>query len=90
MGAGDMSIGKKMKPMLAGFYGRAGAYQKALAEAGDENLAAALSRNLYGLASGVAPHAETIARYVRASVESLAAQREEDLAEGRISFAALN
>jgi len=90
MGVGDMSIGKKMKPMLAGFYGRAGAYEKALTETGNENLTEALSRNLYGLASGISPHAETIARYVRASVESLAAQRQDDPAEGRVAFAALD
>jgi cytochrome b pre-mRNA-processing protein 3 len=89
MGVGDMSIGKKMKPMLAGFYGRAAAYEKALATTGDEDLSAALSRNLYGLATGRAEHAPDIARYVRTSVAALAAQNETDLEQGRVAFASL-
>jgi cytochrome b pre-mRNA-processing protein 3 len=86
MGVGDMSIGKKMKPMLAAFYGRAGAYEKALAESGDASLAAALSRNLYGLAAGEAEHAPQIASYVRRCVASLAAQDEAAIMRGRVSF----
>ena len=90
MGVGDMSIGKKMKPMLAGFYGRAKVYEKALAETNDAILTEALSRNLYGVTSGIAPDASSIARYVRASVATLAAQDEDDLAKGHVAFATLD
>jgi cytochrome b pre-mRNA-processing protein 3 len=88
MGVGDMSIGKKMKPMLAGFYGRGKVYEKALADSGDEALMAALSRNLYGLAEGPAEHAPRIARYMRACATRLKAQKDADLAAGLVSFPA--
>jgi cytochrome b pre-mRNA-processing protein 3 len=86
MGVGDMSIGKKMKPMLAGFYGRAGAYKAALAEPDDESLTEAISRNLFGLASGMADHAPRLARYVRTAVASLESQGDAGLAQGNVSF----
>ena len=86
MGVGDMSIGRKMKPMLSGFYGRAEAYKAALAEKTDDALTQALSRNLYGLAAGEAPHAPAIAAYVRQASASLAAQNDNDLTAGRVSF----
>jgi len=86
MGVGDMSIGKKMKPMLAGFYGRAGAYEQALAESTDDKLIAALSRNLYGLKSGTADDAPTVASYIRLAVAKLAEQSDAELDAGRIVF----
>lgn len=47
-GVGDLSVGKKVKALAQGFYGRAGAYTAAI-ESGDEvQLRAALARNLYG------------------------------------------
>lgn len=47
-GVGDLSVGKKVKALAQGFYGRAKAYTEAL-DAGDEaRLRAALARNLYG------------------------------------------
>jgi cytochrome b pre-mRNA-processing protein 3 len=84
MGVGDMSIGKKMKPMLASFYGRAITYQKALSEPDDNNLIAALARNLYG--QPAAPHAKKIAHYMRSCVKNLAAQDETELVQGRSAF----
>ncbi len=47
MGVGDMGIGRRMKAMIAAFYGRAQAYDAALAGRGD-TLAECLRRNLYG------------------------------------------
>lgn len=46
-GTGDLSVGKKMKKMAQGFYGRAGAYTAALDE-GEAALRVALARNLFG------------------------------------------
>lgn len=86
MGVGDMGIGKKMKPMLAGFYGRGEAYQAALALTGDEDLIAALTRNLYGKRKGAAEHAPPIARYMRDTVSSLTLQNESDLLTGDVFF----
>lgn len=86
MGVGDMSIGKKMKPMLAGFYGRANAYKSALENADDTALIAALSRNLFGLAAGEAPHAAELAQYVRKTVSALNMQNDNDLSQGNLRF----
>lgn len=85
MGVGDMSMAKKMKPLLAGFYGRAGAYKSALAADGDASLIAALSRNLYN-SHTVAEHAPFMAHYVRAAMALLATQSDGLLAEGQVHF----
>jgi cytochrome b pre-mRNA-processing protein 3 len=46
-GSSDISVGKKVKKLAQGFYGRAEAYTRAL-EADETALRAALSRNLFG------------------------------------------
>ena len=88
MGVGDMSIGKKMKPMLAAFYGRAQAYEKALME-NDASLAETLARNLYGGKAVPADFLGQIADYVRNSVTQLDAELIENLLSGRAEFANL-
>lgn len=52
MGVGDLSVGKHVKRMASGFYGRMKAYDEARA-AGDEALAEALRRNVYGAPGGL-------------------------------------
>ncbi len=46
LGVGDMGVGKRIKKMSQGFYGRAQAYEAALDD--DAALHAALARNLFG------------------------------------------
>jgi len=85
MGVGDMSIGKKIRPMISAFYGRAQAYEKALHES-DDVLKATLGRNLY---AGKPVEAEILRRVtaqVRKTVAALDAQPIEGLAEGLIEF----
>ena len=55
MGATDIGVGKRVKEMAKGFYGRIKAYEDGLA-GDDAVLAEALRRNLYGNA---APEAVT-------------------------------
>lgn len=86
MGVGDMSIGKRMKPMIAAFYGRAQAYEKALAGNGNE-LAAALARNLYGKIAPSPAALRQLADYVRRSAAGLENQPLEDLLSGQAVFA---
>jgi cytochrome b pre-mRNA-processing protein 3 len=88
MGVGDMGIGKRVKPMIAAFYGRAQAYEKALAET-DEALAAALARNLYGKATPSAKALQAMAAYVRRTALMLEEQAVEDWLSGRVEFEAL-
>src|SRR5579875_1374393 len=47
MGASDIGVGRRVKEMAKGFYGRIKAYEDGLA-ADDRVLAEALQRNLYG------------------------------------------
>lgn len=87
MGVGDLSVGKKIKAMASSFYGRMQAYDNGLKEAGDEALAASLSRNVYG--DGAADgQAEGLAAYVRRADADLHGQAIADVVAGRVVFAA--
>jgi cytochrome b pre-mRNA-processing protein 3 len=85
MGVGDMSISKKIKPMISAFYGRGQAYHGALA-GNDDDLAAALSRNLYGSRPVGADILNKMTTYVRATVASLEEQKDENIVAGQIMF----
>jgi len=87
MGAGDLGVGRRVKDMAKGFYGRIVAYEKGLA-AGDEELRRALGRNLYGTAPAAAA-AEAMARYVRRQAAELAREPLERLLSGEVSFGPL-
>jgi cytochrome b pre-mRNA-processing protein 3 len=83
MGIGDLSVPKHMKRVGEAFYGRAQAYQTALA-AGDSGLVETLIRNVYG---GVAPApgaAERLAAYMRRVAEVLERHPVPELTAGRI------
>jgi cytochrome b pre-mRNA-processing protein 3 len=95
MGVGDLGVPRKMKTIGEAFYGRKAVYEEALDGDGDE-LAAAIGRNVYGVASGVEASGmgasgigtgrERLAAYIRAAVERLAGQDGVALSEARISF----
>ena len=85
MGTGDLSVGKQVKRMARGFYGRIRAYQDGV-ESDDRALRAALERNLYGTLRESAPPSGAMARYVRAAVADLAGQQAADLLLGRVRF----
>ena len=87
MGVGDLSVGRKVKQMATGFYGRVAAYEQGLG-AGDEALADALRRNLYGTTEPTAGHTAAMGAYVRSQVAALAAQPIAALIEGGVRFAA--
>src|SRR5476649_2795804 len=48
MGIGDLKVPKEMRRMGEAFYGRAQAYQAALAAPGEQALVDAITRNIYG------------------------------------------
>jgi cytochrome b pre-mRNA-processing protein 3 len=88
MGTGDLSVGKQVKLMATGFYGRIQAYQDGLDAGGD--LIEALRRNLFGTVE--APGAGDLAwfaAYLRAQAAALAACPPSEIVSGRIAFAAL-
>ena len=95
MGAGDLGVGRRVKDMAKGFYGRVAAYDAGLAGTGGGAdpgpLRDALRRNLYGTLAADAgrPGAATLSAmcgYVEAAVERLAACPLSELAAGRPAF----
>jgi cytochrome b pre-mRNA-processing protein 3 len=86
IGIGDLAVPKRMRSMGEAYYGRAAAYDEALARPADDQLADALRRNVY---NGQA-HAGAVqlAHYVRRAVNALARQSVDAIGEGRLTFPA--
>ena len=84
MGISDQGVPRQMRKVGEAFYGRAQAYEAALAEPGG-GLAAALARNVYGVDEPPVA-AVTLATYVRQAVDMLAGQELGSLAAGRVSL----
>jgi cytochrome b pre-mRNA-processing protein 3 len=75
IGVSDLAVGKRVKEMARGLYGRIAAYEGGLADgvtpAGDA-LAGALARNVYGtVAPPPAAALVALARYVRLALEGI-------------------
>lgn len=85
MGVGDMSIRKKMRPMISAFYGRAQAYQVAINDK-DIVLAATLKRNLYGNILVEDVYIQRLTDYVRKIILVLDNQHELSLLSGKVEF----
>lgn len=86
IGVTDFSIGKKVKAMGRGFYGRVVAYDRGLAAAEPEELEAALRRNLYGTVEPEAGQVRAVAAYLRREVAGLAAQPATAFLAGEVRF----
>lgn len=85
MGVGDITVPRRMHKYAESFYGRMGAYDKALDE-GSESLAQALARNVLVGAEPAA--AKPLAAYVEASVIALDAWETAQLEAGTWRFPA--
>jgi cytochrome b pre-mRNA-processing protein 3 len=70
MGVGDLAVPREMRKVGEAFYGRAAAYEAALA-ADDRALIAALTRNIFGESSH---DVQRLAAYIREAVRQLASQ----------------
>ncbi len=88
MGASDIGVGRRVKEMAKGFYGRIVAYEQGLA-AGDDQLGEALRRNLYGTAAAPPETIAAMARYTRRQVVALAEEAGENLLSGQVRFGQL-
>lgn len=86
MGIGDQGVPHQMRRVGEAFYGRAQAYDTALAERGEGVLAQALARNVFAEVPDPQVAAAQLAAYVRLVVEVLDGQALEDLACGRVHF----
>ena len=84
MGVSDMALPSEMRRLGEAFYGRAAAYEEALAFPHDEALVAALQRNV--LAGDAHGDARCLASYVRALAADLAVQDISALAQGAVRF----
>lgn len=80
-GVGDPVVGKHIGRLVSALGGRLGAYREALASEGDEELAAAVGRNI-GLREGARPDA--VAAALRELQRSLAAKSAEAILSGEI------
>lgn len=69
IGVSDTSMGRSVKTMAKGFLGRAEAYGRALS--GEDDLGAALRRNLYAGAEAEAAQVDDMAAYVHAAARRL-------------------
>lgn len=86
MGVSDIAVGKRVKHMAKAFYGRAAAYDEALADT-DEALAEALRRNLFGTVTPTAPQMAAMAEYLRYQAGHLASMSQELVLSGDMKFA---
>ncbi|MCP4330785.1 MAG: hypothetical protein GY791_20545 [Alphaproteobacteria bacterium] len=87
LGVGDLAVGRRVKTMAKALYGRIAAYQAALGSPRADDLAAALSRNLY---RGIAPDDAVVAimaDYVRFQAAHLADLGDGDILDGSAEFA---
>jgi len=85
MGVGDLGVGKRVKAMAEGLYGRIGAYEKGLA-GGDSVMTDALRRNLYRKADPSDAQVAAVAGYVRDEARRLDDVVLDDLTRGSVSF----
>jgi cytochrome b pre-mRNA-processing protein 3 len=86
LGVGDLGVGRFMKRLGEGLYGRAAAYDAALDNGDNEKLSEALLRNVY---NGVNPPGIALvrlARYVQDQSQHLALQSIDPIKAGNIDF----
>ncbi len=84
LGVGDLSVGKKVRRLAESFFGRVGAYEKALeADADPADLATALGRNVYE--DEAASGASALAAYVRNAAAIFHPQSDAGIVKGLIA-----
>jgi cytochrome b pre-mRNA-processing protein 3 len=88
MGVGDLAVPRSMRRIGEAFYGRQAVYEPALTSPERGPLAAALARNVFGIATESAVGADSLAAYVQEAVRHLAAQEAATLVRGELRFPA--
>jgi len=86
MGVGDLAVGRRVKAMARAFYGRAAAYDAAIA--GGAALGEVLARNLYGTAHPIPAEIDAMAAYVRASAATIDKQAVAEIVDHGPAFGA--
>ena len=85
MGAADLGVGRRVKAMARGFYGRIAAYGRGLADPAE--LAPALRRNLYGTITPREEDVAAVGEYLHRQAAALAEQSASSLMAGLVRFA---
>jgi cytochrome b pre-mRNA-processing protein 3 len=91
MGAGDLGVGKRVRAMAEGLYGRMAAYEAGLDE-DDVSLATALRRNAFGTVAAPGPSQaalQALCDYLRAAFAALRAAPVAELRSGSLRFPAV-
>jgi cytochrome b pre-mRNA-processing protein 3 len=86
MGISDQGVPRQMRRVGEAFYGRAQAYEAALAADREGALTGALARNVYAAAVQADVAAAALAAYVRQAERMLAGQALDHLARGEVRF----
>ena len=85
MGVGDLKVPKEMQKVAEAFYGRAKAYEGALAGNDPAALEAAVARNVFGVTEPPLG-ARRLAAYMREASRRLSGQEAQSLARGELDF----
>jgi cytochrome b pre-mRNA-processing protein 3 len=85
MGVGDMGVGKRVKKMATVYYGRADAYARARTQ-GDDDLAAAILRNVYAGDEVRAGEASRLARYDQSFRKAVSDARRDTIRNGKLDL----
>ncbi len=85
MGTGDLAVGKKVKRVMEGYFGRLEGYKQALS-GDDDGLAAALRRNLFAAATPSDGQLAAVVGYVRREAAGLGDQAIDRLEAGAVAF----
>lgn len=86
MGVGDLAVGKRIKAMAKGFYGRLSAYERALDSEDVAALSVSLRRNLYRKSEPSEDAVAAFAGYFRREAAQLDAVPVEQLMTGVLRF----
>jgi len=86
MGVGDLGVGRRVKKMAERFYGSVQAYDRGLEADADEELQAALGRNVFAASEPPQANVAALAAYLRREAGALDAKPEGDLLADPIGF----
>ncbi len=85
MGVGDLSVGREVKSLAEGLYGRMGAYTDGLVDGGDA-LAQALRRNVFANVEPNEIQIAAVASYCRREADALKSCELSSLIAGQLKF----
>lgn len=88
MGVGDLRVGKVVKAMAKGFYGRLASYGQCLDQGDLPGMRAALQRNVYRHSEPELDKVAQLAAYIFVEAERLSARSGADLIAHGVSFGA--